>query len=135
MREATHEDGSKYYEYVLLYTDNCLVISDNAEKVLRQELGSMWELKEESIGPPKIYLGGTMRKVELENGTKCWAFGSAQYVKLAVQNVEMHLQKSNRTLPARAPTPLSNGHRPELDTSEELHPNEAAYYQSLIGIL
>ena len=135
MREATREDGSKYYEYVLIYTDDCLVISDNAEKVLRQELGSMWELKEESIGPPQIYLGGSMRQVELENGTKCWAFGSAQYVKAAVQNVETHLKKSNKTLPARAPTPLSNGYRPELDTSEELQPNEAAYYQSLIGIL
>ena len=33
-REATRLDGTKYYEYVLLYTDDCLVISDNAEKVL-----------------------------------------------------------------------------------------------------
>ena len=48
----------------------------------------MWELKEASIGPPKIYLGGTLRIVELENGTRCWTFGSAQYVKSAVQNVE-----------------------------------------------
>ena len=95
----------------------------------------MWELKEESIGPPRIYLGGAMRKVELENRTKCWTFGSAQYVKSAVQNVEMHLQKSGRALPARAPTPLSNGYCPELDVSEELQPDEAAYYQSLIGIL
>ena len=135
MREATREDGSKYYEYVLLYTDDCLVISDNAEKVLRQELGSMWELKEESIGPPQIYLGGAMRQVELENGTKCWAFGSAQYVKAAVQNVETLLKKSNKTLPARAPTPLSNGYRPELDTSEDLDEAGIKKYQSLIGSL
>ena len=135
MREATRADGSAYYEYVLLYTDDCLVISDNAEKVLREELGSMWELKEASIGPPKIYLGGTMRKVELENGTKCWAFGSTQYVKAAVQNVEECLKREGGALPARAPTPLSREYRPELDTSEELPPDEAAYYQSLIGIL
>ena len=88
MREGTRVNGSKYYEYVLLYTDNCLVISDKAESVLCKEIGTMWELKEASIGPPKIYLGGTMRKVELENGTTYWAFGSAQYVKSAVHNVE-----------------------------------------------
>ena len=135
MREATRTDGSAYYEYVLLYTDDCLVISDNAEKVLREELGSMWELKEASIGPPKIYLGGTVRKVDLENGTKCWAFGSAQYVKVAVQNVEECLKREGGALPARAPTPLSRDYRPELDTSEELPPDEVAHYQSLIGVL
>ena len=95
----------------------------------------MWELKEASIGPPKIYLGGTMRKVELENGSSCWAFGSAQYVRAAVNNVETYLKERGGSLPARVCTPLSNGYRPELDMSEELRPDEASYYQSLIGIL
>ena len=87
-REATRADGSRYYEYVLLYSDDCLVISDNAEKVLRAEIGSMWELKEESIGPPSLYLRGSMCQVELDNGGKAWAFGLAQYMKAAVQNIE-----------------------------------------------
>ena len=52
-----------------MYTDDALVVSENAEKVLRDELGRYFTLKEESIGPPKIYLGGSMRQVELENGT------------------------------------------------------------------
>jgi hypothetical protein len=38
MRPAKHSDGSEYYEYILLYTDDCLVISENAEPVLRNEL-------------------------------------------------------------------------------------------------
>ena len=29
-------DGSPYYKYVLLYTDDILVISDNAEAVLKE---------------------------------------------------------------------------------------------------
>ena len=35
----------------------------------------------------------------------------------------------------RANTPLRTSYRPELDTSPELKPQEAAYYMSLIGVL
>jgi hypothetical protein len=135
MRPVVRPDGSKAWEYVLLYVDDCLVISDNADHILRVEIQKYWELKQESIGPPKIYLGGQMRKVQLENGVSCWAFGSAQYVKTAVKNVEDYLEKKGESLPARASTPLSNGYRPEIDISDELDPDDAAYYQSLIGIL
>ena len=31
--------------------------------------------------------------------------------------------------------PMSNGYRPELDESDELDEVDAAYYQSLIGVL
>ena len=41
-----HSNGTEYYEYILFYTDDVLVISDNAEKVLRNELGRYFELKE-----------------------------------------------------------------------------------------
>ena len=57
MRPAIKADGKLYYEYILLYTDDALSIGENAEKVLRQELGKYFELKPESIGKPKIYLG------------------------------------------------------------------------------
>ena len=38
------------------------------ESILRNELGRYFELKEESIGPPDHYLGGKVRKVQLNNG-------------------------------------------------------------------
>ena len=35
MRESVRKDGSiKYYEYILLYTDDCLVISNRGKNVL-----------------------------------------------------------------------------------------------------
>ena len=55
MRAATKSDGSSYWEYVLLYVDDALCISENAERVLRDEVGKYFELKEKSIGPPKMY--------------------------------------------------------------------------------
>ncbi len=70
--------GEEYYEYVLLYVDNVLVISEQAEAVLRNEIGKDWVLKPKSIGPPYQYLGGKLREVTLANGVKAWAFGSHQ---------------------------------------------------------
>ena len=67
MRPAKQSDSADCYEYILLYTDDALVISENAERVQRLDLGRYFELKEESIGPPKLYLGSRIRKVQLEN--------------------------------------------------------------------
>ena len=139
MRPAIKSDGSTCYEYVLLYTDDALVISENAESILRNEIGRYFILKEESVGPPKIYLGGRVRKVTLENGVEAWTFSSSQYVQAAVKNVETYLNqeemKKRWKMPAKAGTPLTTTYRPELDVSPELEPTESAYYQSLIGIL
>jgi hypothetical protein len=109
MRPAKRSDGTDYYEYILLYTGDALVLSENAEKVPRIDPGRYFTLKEESIGPPKIYLGGSVRKVQLDNGVKCWAYSSSQYVQAAVKNVEEYLSTRDderRRLPAKAETPL-----------------------------
>ena len=63
LRPAIKSDGTKCYDCVLLYVDDALVVSENAESILRNELGRYFELKEESIGPPDHYLGGKVRKV------------------------------------------------------------------------
>lgn len=134
-RASKRKDGTPYYEYVLLYTDDCLVISDNAEAILRKEIGKSFTLKESSIGNPEQYLGGKLRKVVLENGAASWAFSSTQYVQEAVNNVEQYLLKRGEKLLAKATAPMSKGYRPEIDMSEELGEDESSYYQSLIGVL
>ena len=135
MRPAQKADGSKYWEYVLLYVDDALVISDNAKHILENEIGKYFIMKPGSIGPPKIYLGGHMRKITLENSVKAWGFSSSQYCQAAVRNVEDYLAKTNKKLPLRALTPIRTDYRPELDVTIELNAIDSAYYQSLIGIL
>jgi hypothetical protein len=135
MRPALKADGSEVWEYVLLYTDDVLVVSENGEKLLREGIGKYFELKEESIGPPKLYLGAHLRKVELANGAKAWAVSSSQYVQAAVKNVETHLTRHGGKLPPHAKTPIQTSYRPELDVTPELKPIDAAYYQSLVGVL
>ena len=45
MRPAIKSDGNTYYEYVLLYMDDALVVSENAESILCNELGRYFHLK------------------------------------------------------------------------------------------
>ena len=102
---------------------------------MKNEIGRYFELKPDSIGPPSLYLGGNLRKIELSNGVEAWAFSSTQYVQTAVKNVEEYLVKKGQSLKAKALDPLPKGYRPEIDVSEELRPEEASYYMSLIGIV
>ena len=134
MRPAKKGDGSPCYDYVLLYMDNALVISDNAESILRNEIGRYFGLKEASIGPPMMYLGAGIRKVKLDNGMEAWAASSSQYVQAVLRNVEEYIEKSQHKrwrIPNKVESPMRSTYRPELDVSEEL----SSYYQSLIGIL
>ena len=138
MRPAEKADGAPYYEYVLLYVDDTLVVSENAERILTEEIARYFELKEESVGHPTLYLGGRVRKVTMENGVEAWAFSASQYIQSAVRNVEEYLKKRGDgrwSLPTKSETPIRSTYRPELDVSPELDAEDASYYQSLIGVL
>ena len=69
------------------------------------EIGTTFELKELSIGPPTQYRGNKVNEVTLENGAVYWSFSSSQYIQNAIKNVELHLAKTNKTLPPRANSP------------------------------
>ena len=49
---AKWKNGEDYYEYVLLYTDDCLGLSEQADYILQDGIGNFFELREESIGKP-----------------------------------------------------------------------------------
>ena len=83
MRKAKRADNSDYWEYVLLYVDNCLAISEDPESIVRDEIGKYFLMKKASIGVPDVYLGGKCRKVELVTGDSCRAFSSFQYIQEA----------------------------------------------------
>ena len=102
---------------------------------MRDELGKYFELKQESIGPPKLCLGGSIRKVTLDNWVEAWEFISSQHVKAEVQNVDDRLKNMGFKLPGKAETPLWEAFRPELDVASDIGVQEATYYQSIIGVL
>ena len=134
-RPGTKDDGSEYYQYLILYTDDILYIGEKPQDFMLNEIGEKFTFKAPSIGPPKQYLGNKMTQVTLDNGAVCWSFSSSQYIQNAVKNIELHLAKKNQSLPARAKSTWITGYIPDIDVTPELSPNDAANYQSLIGIL
>jgi hypothetical protein len=134
MRRATKPDGSHYYEYVLFYVDDALAVSLDPKSILLK-IDKYFPMKPDSIAVPDIYLGATLSKARLPNGTEAWAMSSSKYVNEAIKNVKLWLEKRERKLPARCSTPLPTSYRPELDISPELDADDANYFQSVIGVL
>ena len=56
----------KYYTYILLWVDDCLVIHHSALNEL-YKLDKNFKTKEGLIGDPDIYLGAKLRKFTQEN--------------------------------------------------------------------
>ena len=136
-RPATRSvDGFKYYEYVLLYVDDCLAISHNAISVLKH-LDKYFQMKPGSIGHPDIYLGAKLRSIRLSNRVTYWSMSSAKYVQEVVRNIEDYIERNleGRKL-KRSPTySWPTNYMAKDNESPELPPTLASYYQHLIGIL
>jgi hypothetical protein len=139
MRPATKPDGFRYYEYVLLYVDDTLVISHNPMAIM-QALQQEYRLKDNAIESPTRYLGADIGKYRFDDepDKTRWTMSSDRYVKEAIRNVETELKASGSSLPtvsSKKGTPIKSGYRPELDFSSFLGDADANYYQNLIGVL
>ena len=131
------DDGERYYAYVLLFVDDCLAIGHDAASQLR-EIDRYFPMKPGSIGDPDIYLGAKLKSVQMENGVHAWGMSSSKYVQEAVSNAEAYLGANfgGRKLPTtKAKGPWPTDYVSELDTTPELSPKLATYYQSQIGVL
>jgi len=64
MRKATKPTGEKYYEYLLIHTDDCLVVSMNPKAVLAS-IDTFFKLKQGSDGHPTKYLGADIAKYKI----------------------------------------------------------------------
>ena len=80
-KSVVKSNGDGYWEYILLYTDDCLVISEFGEDILQKDLNPYFRLKEESIVHQTIYLGGKVSNVVLPNDVISWDFSANQYVQ------------------------------------------------------
>ena len=140
MRPNVKLDGTPYWEYVLIYVDDCLAISHDP-KAIMDFLSSRYTLKAGSVKEPTEYLGAEIRKHHLMNpdGSQDpkarWSMSSDLYVKRALADVERELAEIGQSLSNKVSTPLSNEYRPELDVTPELDARRANYYQGLIGVL
>ena len=133
MRPATKPDGFKYYEYILCYVDDVLILSHNPQHSI-DGITAVFKLKNDKAEVPDMYLGAQIEKVTSNEGTTCWTMSSVKYLKAAIDNVEEKLAKDGLKLPT-GNTPMTSGYHPAEDVSAELNSNELQYYQELIGVL
>jgi Reverse transcriptase (RNA-dependent DNA polymerase) len=134
LRENSDHNNTRFYEYVLIYTDDILAVGKDPQATL-DRINKYFTLKEGSVKEPDIYLGAKLRRIVGSDGTEAWTQSSSSYIQEAVKNVESWLDEHNMKLPNRSDTPMSTGCRPELDTTPELDPETANWYQSAIGVL
>jgi hypothetical protein len=138
MRAKTKPDGSQYWSYIMVYTDDLLVV-DHEPQVIMDYMASRYTLKPGSVMEPDSYLGSQISKFRIDGAEDPdkprWAMSSELYVKQAVADVETELNKVDKYLPKRVTTPVAQGYRPELDATHELDAKRGQYYQSLIGVL
>jgi len=133
-RTASKPDGFEYYEYILVYVDDLLVLSHEPQKTMKA-LESFYRLKE-GYAEPTRYLGAEVRRWHFPDtaNKSHWALSSSKYVKEAVRNIENHLQPFNRALP-KVQQPLPSNYYPELDITPLFNDEETNQFQSFISIL
>jgi Reverse transcriptase (RNA-dependent DNA polymerase) len=72
LREAVKSDGTPYYEYLLTYVDNCLVISQQLSLII-STLQDQYKYRLKDVGEPKRYLGAEVGRylfqMALRHGT------------------------------------------------------------------
>jgi hypothetical protein len=119
MRPAQRANGSRYYEYILVYTDDILVISTNPCSLLTY-IDQHFTLKPGSIMKPTQYLGTTITEFRLDDDpTKIrWALTAENYIKEAIKNVQAWLEKRRKALKTKTSTVLPSGYRPELEVCQ-----------------
>ena len=135
-RRSKRENGTEYYELLLVYVDDILLVSHQPKPTL-EELGKIYALKDGSLDKPKIYLGAQLYEHFLPDGRKAWAMASDKYVKSAMTTVEDLLKSDGdgSHLKTTAKEPVPTSYRPELDVSEELNAEMTSRYRQLVGIL
>ena len=86
-RPATKLDGKNYYEYIMIYVDDVVCISENAKDILGGIADGKIKIKNDKVAPPEVYLGAEFQ-FKVMDDTGCWTISSEDYVGVAINNVK-----------------------------------------------
>ena len=142
LRRAKREDGTEYYEMLLVYVDDVLCISEDPMTIMKM-IGDRFDIKNNEIIPPKMYLGGGIEKRPVLNGERqkvgdFWTMNSEQYITNMVNIVEDKLKKEGLELKGknrRCQGIFPTNYKPELDATDECDREHASWYRQIIGML
>jgi len=79
-RAARKENGSRYYEYLFIYTDDIIAISEDPKRIF-DKMNRHFLLKVDSIKESAGYLGASISKHLMDGESHyTWAIGSKEYL-------------------------------------------------------
>jgi hypothetical protein len=134
-RPARKANGDRYYEYLFVYTDDVIAISEDPDAILRK-LDSHFLLKPSSVQEPSTYLGATISKHLMDGDDHyTWAIGSREYLIESLRVVKSRIEKLGLSLKSKVLTSMPCGYKPELDSTDLLDDDTTILYMQLIGIL
>ena len=136
LRPAVKDTGEKYYEYILVYTDDLLIISANP-KVWADRIDNIYKLKKGSVKKPTTYLGADIGQhtFDDEPDRPKWTYSSNSYIKNALANVKKWML-THRGTPLRTKNgPMNVDYKPELDSTPYASQEEADFFTTQIGVL
>ena len=105
---------------------------------MSNEIDHFLKTKAGSIRDTEFYLGAKLRTTQLSNGVYAWAMSSRKYIhQTAVANVKAYHKQHypTRAWAKRTSGPFHLNCALELDTTQELNPDQASFYQTQVGVL
>jgi Reverse transcriptase (RNA-dependent DNA polymerase) len=86
-RPGFNANKMEVYEYVLVHSDNFLVVALDPKSIIDM-INGKFKIKEGSTGQPTQYLGASITKYQVEDGSWAWTMSSDQYVKASLENIK-----------------------------------------------
>ena len=78
IRLAVKSCGFRYYEMLLCYVDDVLSISEEPLKTMKG-IQRTFKLKDDKIAEPEDYLGASLAKMMMSDGSNCWSMSSEKH--------------------------------------------------------
>ena len=105
-RAARKGNGKRCYEYIFLYTNDIISISEYPRRIL-DEMNKHFLLKVDSIQEPARYLGASISKHLLDGDSHyTWAIGSKEYLIESLRIVKQRIKPLNLKLKSKATSAL-----------------------------
>jgi Reverse transcriptase (RNA-dependent DNA polymerase) len=135
MRPAVKPNGFEYYEYLLTYVDDCLILSHNPKQIT-QSIETEYKYRLKDVGEPTRYLGAEIGKYSFSDNLQSWYMSAKTYLQRAIIEVERKWGTVSKLFPRQhLDIPMQPGTHPELDITKYLDDDDTQLYQSYIGIL
>jgi hypothetical protein len=132
-RPTIKSDGTKYYEYILVYMDDLLILSEHPNIIL-QWLADEQYYRLKEVGSSTHYLGASIGKKQFVDAD-LWFISAEAYFSKALDTSEERFGKLDTIFKCKLNTPAPTNFYPEIDDSNFLDDNGTTLYQSYISIL